>query len=158
MPYGGGMNSADSREPERKPPYDPVHWQLQRERLHLEAARPSRPRRCIMPLADLLPTTMAEVGRILGIKHAELNNDLEAHWTAYVGAFYGAHTRPGQWKEGVLTVYVDHPAYMNELIRYGKKKFLLDLQKAVGPDRIRDVVFRPDPGHAGKPTRRAPSG
>lgn len=82
----------------------------------------------------------------LGIENLNTGHAFETDWEATVGAQIAKHARPGKCFNGVLTVYVDHPTWMNELVRFGKKAMLFKLKKKYSADVIKDIQFRPDPG------------
>jgi len=72
--------------------------------------------------------------------------DVESEWPRTVGAAVAARTRPGRFEDGVLTVYVNHSVWYNELTRYGKADMLANLRRRYGDGRIRSLRLQLDPG------------
>ncbi|MFC1467752.1 DciA family protein [Verrucomicrobiota bacterium] len=129
-------------EPNRKPKFDPDRWQLQKQRLRLNGHKPPAPLREIKRMGSVLDKVFEE----LGINNLKTGHQFESSWADTVGKQVAKHARPGKCINGVLTVYVDHPTWMNELSRFGKKAMLFKLQKKHSADEIKDITFRPDPG------------
>jgi predicted nucleic acid-binding Zn ribbon protein len=129
-------------EPNRKPKFDPDRWELQKQRLRLEGYKPPSPLRDIKQMGSVLDKVFQE----LGIENLTTGLQFEEGWADTVGKQVALHARPGKLAHGVLTVYVDHPTWMSELSRFGKKAMLFKLQKKHTLDVIKDIVFRPDPG------------
>ncbi len=129
-------------EPEREPKFNLDRWLLQKERLRLEGDRPPAPLREIKHMGSIFDQVFEE----LGINDLHTGFQFEDDWESTVGKQVAGHTRPGKLKNAVLTVYVDHPTWMAELSRFGKKAMLFKLQKKYSVDTIKDITFRPDPG------------
>ena len=129
-------------EPDRKAKFDPDRWELQKQRLRVTGFKPPAPRREIKQMGSVLDKVFQD----LGIENLTTGHQFEDGWPETVGMQVAKHARPGKLFNGVLTVYVDHPTWMNELSRFGKKAMLFKLQKKHSIDVIKDIVFRPDPG------------
>lgn len=129
-------------EPNRKPKFDPDRWMLQKQRLRLSGYKPPYPLREIKQMGSVLDKVFED----LGIENLNSGYAFETNWADTVGKQIAKHARPGKLRNGVLTIYVDHPTWMNELSRFGKKALLFKLQKKHSTDVIKDITFRPDPG------------
>lgn len=115
-------------------------WQLYRERFQLdEYARPAPPESLAL-LSDSLPAVM----KSLGLEERFWEQQLVEEWPALVGAAVAKHARPGRVQRQVLYVFVKNSAWLNELVRYGQKQMLANIQKRFG-DRIKSVRIQLDP-------------
>ena len=89
-------------------------------------------------LSRLLPALMKRFG--LEDEHWLMR--LEEEWSEIVGGPVAAHTRPGRYDHGHLTVFVDHPVWLGELSRYGQKRMLEALRKRFPDVRIQSLRLR----------------
>jgi predicted nucleic acid-binding Zn ribbon protein len=116
-------------------------WQLERERYQLPAD-------CTPPAyGELTPVGEVIVGVIkrVGLDARVWEQSILDAWVELVGEAVARRARPGYIQNGVLTVFVSNAAWMNELVRFGKKALLEKLQSRFGAARIRDIRFAPDP-------------
>lgn len=121
---------------------DPGWLQLQRERFDLDPGYAPPPAARIRPLGGVLPEVLKEMGLESRAKIA----DLTPKWPELVGAANARHCRPGEWKDGVLTVYVDHNVWLAELKRFGSKAIAKRVRAQYGADSLTDIRFQIDPG------------
>ncbi|MCX7591737.1 MAG: DUF721 domain-containing protein [Kiritimatiellae bacterium] len=92
-------------------------------------------------ISEVISRLMARMGLEQDLWLSELTNE----WPGLVGEVVARHTRPGQLIGRTLVVFVDSPAWLNELHRYGRAEMLANLQKRFGMERIQAVRLRPDP-------------
>lgn len=120
-------------------------WSVQRDRLAIDAGAPPAGARDATPLGAILSAVMKK----MGLDSQLWVNTLESEWSAIVGAAVARHTRPGRLDGNRLVVYVDSPAWLNELSRYGKRQIQDNLTARFGAERVRGVVLALDPDKAG---------
>ena len=99
------------------------------------------------------PGEASSVGRILDevlgrlpLARLDWLDELAKAWPEVAGKAVAAHTRPARLEGPRLVVYVDQHVWMMELQRSGKKPLLANIWKRFGADRVRDLLFRLDPG------------
>jgi len=63
-------------------------------------------------------------------------------WPEVAGERVADHARAVGFRDGVLVVEVDNPAWMNELT-YLQRRFAAELNKRLGEDIVREVRLRP---------------
>jgi predicted nucleic acid-binding Zn ribbon protein len=73
-------------------------------------------------------------------------DELATVWPEIAGKAVAAHTRPARLDGQALVVYVDQHVWMQELQRNGKKQLLANVWKRVGASKVKDILFRLDPG------------
>ena len=134
----------------RKRSYNRGRWHLERERHGLTGN---------VPPADAEETgvrdVVAGVLQRLGMDNHIWLRELEPVWPALMGPAVAAHTRPGQYNNGYLTIFVDSAAWLSELSRYGQREMLGKLQARFGAANIRAIRLQPDPdGPAAAAPRR----
>jgi predicted nucleic acid-binding Zn ribbon protein len=95
------------------------------------------------PVGDILDGVLA---RIALLRHDWID-ELAQAWPEVAGKAVAAHTRPARLEGPRLTVYVDQHVWMMELQRNGKKQLLANIWKKFGANKIKDLLFRLDPGH-----------
>ena len=133
----------------RKRWYNRGRWQLELERQQLPGYAPPPP-------ADEagVKDVVSGLLRRLGMDEGLWLRELESAWAPVVGAAVAAHTRPGRYQNGQLTVFVDSSAWLSELARYGQKEMLANVQKRFGAAKIRAIRLQMDPdGPAGRSSR-----
>lgn len=134
------------------PKFDRGKWELLRERFRLSAdARPPAPDRST-PLADMVPGVMKSFGLDDRFWEQALINE----WTALVGAGVAKHSRPGRVHRQTLIVFVKNSAWLSELVRYGQKQILENVQKRFGAAKIKSVRIELDPDASGPTSPSAP--
>ena len=122
-------------------PFNPGHWEIERERARIENPRPPHAYTEPSRLGDVIPGLM----RRLGMDEEHDLSLLREEWPALVGGAVAAHTRAGRWEGGALVVFVDSSVWLYELERTGRKPLLANVQTRLGRDRVQSVVFRLDP-------------
>ena len=121
--------------------YSRGKWQVERERCQIGDRVPSVGDAEPVSIAD----TMAGVMKRLGLENTHWLTVLENEWQTLVGETVARHARPGRMERKKLTVFVDSSVWLNELLRYGRKQMLANLQKRFGSDRIVSVNLVSDP-------------
>lgn len=116
-------------------------WQVERERCRLEQRSRPASRRDACRISQVIPGLMKK----LGMEDQHWLTVLEEEWASLVGEAVAKHTRPGRFERRNLVIFVDSSVWLNELVRYGRDKILLNLQKRFGGDRIRSVNLQMDP-------------
>ena len=125
----------------RRKIFDKSAWMLTRERFQLTDAEPP---------ADAPFVSIRDV--LAGIfKKIEANrqpwlDQLEREWVSLVGDLTSGHARPAGLRGRTLEVYADSSAWLNELVRYRRAEMLARLQEKFGPERIKAISFKLDPG------------
>ena len=98
------------------------------------------------PLQQLLRRLGVE-GTMRGYRAVEL-------WPEVAGERVLEHARAVSFREGVLVVEVDNPAWMNELT-YLRHRMVTELNRKLGEDAVREVHLRPSKGSASPSRPRA---
>lgn len=78
----------------------------------------------------------------IGLTQRFRESALQDHWRETMGEFVAAHTRPAGLQRNVLTVEVDHSAWLHEMTLFHKKAMLQNLQKRFADLGIKDLKFR----------------
>jgi predicted nucleic acid-binding Zn ribbon protein len=81
----------------------------------------------------------------LGLDDRMWEKEIINRWQELVGPQIARHARPGRISHAVLTVFVTHSIWLDELTRYGKAEMLQKLQQCFGKEQIRDIRFALDP-------------
>ncbi|MFT7514209.1 MAG: hypothetical protein ACI9QL_003430 [Candidatus Omnitrophota bacterium] len=115
--------------------------QLMRERLQVPQYRPERKPRDLS-IGDLIP----QVVKKCGLEGAFWLDEIKERWEEITGAQVARNTRPGQYDNGLLTIYVSHSGWLMEMERYAKGMVLNNIQDVFGKDKVRAIEFRIDPG------------
>ncbi|MBL7011862.1 MAG: DUF721 domain-containing protein [Kiritimatiellales bacterium] len=118
-----------------------MNWQLTRERFHIADYRPPA------PLRD-----EREIGAILSdILQTEPPAEqpppmaLVERWGLITGEQIAKHTAPSSLRNGVLSVYADHPGWLTEIRRLPKEHLLKKVMSIPGIPEITDIRFLLDP-------------
>jgi predicted nucleic acid-binding Zn ribbon protein len=119
-------------------------WQVERERCQIEDPVPRPPAGEARPIAPIVSGLLAK----FGIAQPEWLGALQEGWAQIVGPAVAAHTRPGRLDRRRLIVFVDNSVWLGELMRYGRRQMLANLQKQLGPGRIDSVTLQLDPDGA----------
>jgi len=82
----------------------------------------------------------------LGLEQRTWAHNLEQDWPAIVGEQLAAHTRPGEYGRGSLTIYVDSSPWLRALEMEFKSMLLERLRAACGSDKVKRLRFALDPG------------
>jgi predicted nucleic acid-binding Zn ribbon protein len=95
--------------------------------------------------ADREPRRVGEslegTARRLGAPGVGVLGAIFAHWDELVGPEVAAHTRPRTFRDGVLVVEVDEPAWATQL-RYLSADVLVRVRQAAGPGGVRELQIR----------------
>lgn len=95
------------------------------------------------PVEDILKGIMNRIDLL----RLDWVDELAKAWPDVAGKAVAAHTRPCRLEGPRLIVYVDQHVWMMELQRSGKKPLLTNIWKKFGTDKVKDILFRLDPGH-----------
>ncbi len=125
----------------KRPAFSRGRWAIERERCRIEDPLPPRAPTEEHAVGAILPGVLAE----LGLADDHWREQLAAEWASTVGPAIGAHTRPGRYRDGFLTVFVDSSVWLNELLRFGQAPLLAKLQARYGTARIKDLRLQLDP-------------
>ena len=94
--------------------------------------------RLVRRFSDIVPTAMVR----LGLAQRFRESVLQDHWREVMGEFVAAHTRPVGLQRNILTVEVDHSAWLHEMTLFHKKAMLQNLQKRFSDLGIKELKFR----------------
>lgn len=119
---------------------DKSRWQVERERHHILRARPPQPDR-----STGIETVVENVIKGMGLNQRFWEQALITEWESLVGPQVAKHARPGRLERKILHIFVDHPAWLSDLSRYGQKQVLANLQKRFGEEKIKGVRLQLDP-------------
>jgi predicted nucleic acid-binding Zn ribbon protein len=122
----------------RKKP-DPGWLAVQRER-YGPGFRP-QPSRDTRQAGDLIDGVMKRLGLEADTRLAEIS----AVWADLAGDANAAHSRPGRWERGTLTVYVDHHVWLSEMQRFATRALEKRLKERFGGQAVKRVRFQLDP-------------
>lgn len=118
-------------------------WRIERERCGIPDGTPPPP-----PFEDAagLGQVLPNVLKRLGLDTLAWLDEVRSQWPEAVGAQVAAHSRPGPWRQGTLTVYVANPIWLSEISRYHRGHMLDALRRRFGAERIRAISIQADPG------------
>ena len=119
---------------------DKSRWQVERERHHIARTTPPQPD-CSAPIDSVV----ASVVKGMGLDQRFWEKELISEWESLVGPQVAKHARPGRLERKILHIFVDHPAWLSDLSRYGQKQVLANLQKRFGEEKIKGVRLQLDP-------------
>ncbi len=94
------------------------------------------------PTATALESVVPRLMKKLGLEQRLHQSQIFVQWPQIVGADIARHAQPVALRNGLLTVAVDHPVWLQELSRFHKPLLLQKIRDRVGPKTIRDIVFR----------------
>ena len=86
----------------------------------------------------------------LGLADRAWLEQMSAEWPTLVGNTVAGHCRPGRYADGMLTVFVDSSAWLNELERFSKTELLRNVQNRFGKGRVRHLLLQLDPDGSGQ--------
>lgn len=118
------------------------------ERRHYERLYPVdvyRPTPKPATFSDLVPSLVES----MQLEKRDWIDDLGDQWADLVSPLLAKRSRPQAFRDGVLTLAVDHPAYLAEFRRTEDRRLLRDLQGRFpesGLQRLRWVVSGPMQG------------
>ena len=119
---------------------DKSRWQVERERHHIFRESPLQPDR-----SPSIESVVANVVKGMGLDQRFWEQALITEWASLVGAQVAKHARPGRLERKVLHIFVDHPAWLSDLSRYGQKQVLANLQRRFGVEKIKSIHLQLDP-------------
>ncbi len=132
--WGDKMSRREKKESYSK-------WMATRERFRLEYEKVPEN----FKEATMISSVIPDLVKRLGLEEDQWLITLGSEWAVLAGDAVAAHTRPGQFKDGKLIVFVDSSVWLSELKRYGRKEMLEKLQKRFGRDKIKDLALQMDP-------------
>ena len=86
----------------------------------------------------LVPAVMKQ----LGLEQRLQQSQVFYLWADIVGPDIARHAKPVSLRDGKLIVAVDHPVWLQELVRYDKPLILQKVLERVGKKAVRDICFR----------------
>ena len=86
----------------------------------------------------LVPAVMKQ----LGLEQRLQQSQVFYLWPNIVGSDIARHAQPVSLRNGLLVVAVDHPVWLQELVRYDKPLILQKVRERVGKQAVRDICFR----------------
>jgi predicted nucleic acid-binding Zn ribbon protein len=92
-----------------------------------------------------MESVVENVVKGMGLGQRFWEQALITEWESLVGPQVAKHARPGRLERKVLHIFVDHPAWLSDLSRYGQKQVLANLQERFGPDKIKSIHLQLDP-------------
>lgn len=63
-------------------------------------------------------------------------------WNLLLPESITSHAQPVALKNGTLLIHVDHPAWLEELVRFRRHEILQRLKESFGPSLIQKLQFR----------------
>lgn len=119
---------------------NPGRARVQVERLKIEKYEPAK-----SDYQGAVGETIPDLMRQMGLADRYWEQALIREWDSLVGKQVAKHARPGRVQRSTLFVFVSNSAWLNELLRYGQKQMLENLQKRFGADRIKTIRLQMDP-------------
>lgn len=116
-------------------------WMIERERCVLEQTAPEPPFSNFSSIREGVRLAMRQLDGITDEAQAILIEE----WTALMGDEIACHTRPGNLRNGVLTVFVKGSVWYAELRRYSLPVIQKKLTSRLGHNVLKRVILRPDP-------------
>jgi predicted nucleic acid-binding Zn ribbon protein len=120
--------------PSRKKP-DPGWLQVQRERYGPDYRVP--PKHSIQTAGDLVGGVLKK----FGLETSAQLGEFQKAWPELAGKDNAAHSRPGSLERGILTIYVDHHVWLNEMKRVASASLKKRLQARFGTRKVKDLRF-----------------
>ena len=77
----------------------------------------------------------------LGLEQQVRQSELLADWVKIVGQDNAKHSRPATFRNGILTVAVDHSAWRMEF-EHQKALWVRKVRDYLKPTAVKDIVFR----------------
>jgi predicted nucleic acid-binding Zn ribbon protein len=88
--------------------------------------------------SKLVPAVMKQ----LGLQQRLQQSQVFYLWADIVGSDIARHAQPVSLRNGLLVVAVDHPVWLQELVRYDKSLILQKVRERIGKKAVRDICFR----------------
>jgi predicted nucleic acid-binding Zn ribbon protein len=115
-----------------------VNANLRRRILHDWTGLPQAPDHKPADLKSTFQKAFAQLGLQDRLQEATLGNK----WPQIVGPTLAVHCRPGIVRRGVLTVYVDHPAWLHQITMAHKSDILKAVQSQFAHLKVKDLHLR----------------
>lgn len=100
----------------------------------------------LVPLEVPGPVNLSEVFqrefRRIGLSERLREATLVDSWHEVAGATLAPHCRPGAVRRGVLTVRVDHPAWLHQIQLSHKQDILREVQTRFPQLKVKDLLLR----------------
>ena len=125
----------------RRRRYDKGKWQLARERHQIPLDKPPAGGQEVL-VGRLLPDLLRRyrVGGDVWLQQ------LTAAWPEIVGPGIAAHSRPGRYTNGWLTIFVDSSTWLSELSRFHSRTMLLRVRERFPKETVKSLRLELDPG------------
>lgn len=94
--------------------------------------------RLVRQLSEIVPSAMAKIGLAQRFRESALQDQ----WREVMGEFVAAHTRPAGLQRNILTVEVDHSAWLHEMTLFHKQAMLQNLRKKFPDLGIKELKLR----------------
>lgn len=127
----------------RKAGPDPGWLQIQRERFGPDYQPPHARSEC--RAGDVIPKVLKN----LGLQSESRLREITAVWPEVAGQSNAAHSHPGRWEKGILTIFVDHHLWLNELKTVAAPSLLKRLQERMGKGAVKQLRFEMAPEDTG---------
>lgn len=126
----------------RRVTYNAGKWAVEKERQGIADPAPPLPTPCQESLGAFLPDVLKK----MGMKDQGWLTEITGQWIDIAGPEIAQNCRPGKYDRGILTVYVTHPGWIQELKQRGEHLILDRLKDRFGRRRIKEIRFAIDPG------------
>jgi predicted nucleic acid-binding Zn ribbon protein len=111
---------------------------LRRRVLHEWSGLPHAPKHEPKDLKTTFQRALSQLGLQDRLREATLGDK----WPQLVGPTLAVHCRPGVIRRGVLTVYVDHPAWLHQITMAHKGDILRAVQTQFAHLKVKDLNLR----------------
>lgn len=91
----------------------------------------------VAPIRERIPGLL----KSLGLEQRLYQSQVCHQWAALVGPDIARHAQPVGLRNKILTISVDHPTW-HYALRPMKAEFLAQIAQRIGPNIVRDIVFR----------------
>ena len=78
----------------------------------------------------------------LGLAHRFQESTLLEHWLELVGPTLSAHCQPRNIRRGILTITVDHPAWVHQITLAHKADMLHAIQNRFPHLKVKEITLR----------------
>jgi predicted nucleic acid-binding Zn ribbon protein len=111
---------------------------LRRRVLHEWSGLPQAPDHQPKDLKSTFQRALSQLGLQDRLQEATLGGK----WPQLVGPSLAVHCRPGIVRRGILTVYVDHPAWLHQITMAHKGDMLKAVQTQFAHLKVKDLQLR----------------
>ena len=98
------------------------------------------------PTESLTPTNLSAIFQKafsrLGLAHRFQESILSEHWSEVVGPTLAAHCQPRNIQRGILTITVDHSAWLHQITLAHKNDVLKGIQNKFPYLKVKDIRLR----------------